>query len=91
MKKRYVIPGLYGNNEIIDPTIEIVGYKNGNPAVLDIDFPTKKYSVEIRLIVPGATLAHVLTNVQAESLNFDAQANKMMSQVIAALDQQYLI
>ena len=88
---KYLIPFLNNNIEIIDPTIEIKGLNVGNPKILDIDFVTLKYSVDIKLITNNATFGMALENIQAESLDFNNEGAKMPMQVLTALNNQFLI
>lgn len=88
---KYKFSWLNSGLEITDPTIEIVGLNVGNPNILDIDFITLKYSVEIILITESVRLRVHLENIQAESLDFNNEGAKMPSQVLTALNAQYAI
>ena len=49
------------------------------------------YSVEIKLITETSKFGMILENVQAESLNFNAESSKMSEQVLTSLNEQYLV
>lgn len=87
----YKIETLNNNLEIIDPIIEVVGLVNGNPKITNIDFLTLMYSVEIKLITESSKFGMILENIQAESLNFNAESSKMNEQVLTALNEQFLV
>jgi len=87
----YRIEWLNNNLEIENPTIEIVGLNVGNPNIIDINFQTKKYSIEILLLITdGAKFGLVLENVQAESLDWTSGQNLPL-QVLTALNEQFAI
>jgi hypothetical protein len=78
----------FENLEIENPTIEIVGLNVGNPNISKIDFKTKKYSIEILLIIPDAKFGLTLENVQSESLDWTGGDN-LPQQVLDALNKQF--
>jgi len=86
---KYIIQHLNGETEITPTEIEIVGLNIGNPNISNIEFQTKKYSIEIKLITEGCTFGLLLDNVQAESMNFNEEGGKIQNQVLTALNEQY--
>lgn len=88
---KYKIEWLNNNLEIENPTIEIVGLMQGNPNIIDIDFITLLYSVDIILTTDSAKFGMTLENVKAESLNFNNEGSKMPQQVLTALNEQFAI
>lgn len=88
---KYKIEWLNNNLEIENPTIDIVGLMQGNPNIIDIDFITLLYSVDIILTTDSAKFGMTLENVKAESLNFNNEGAKMPLQVLTALNEQYAV
>lgn len=86
----YKINWLNNNLEIKNPTIEIVGLAEGNPNISNIDFVTKKYSIEILLKTENATFGMTLNDVQAESLDWTTGQNLPL-QVLTALNEQFSV
>lgn len=86
----YLITGLNTDLEIINPTIEIVGLADGNPKITNIDFPTKKYNIDIILMTENARFGMNLTNVQAVSLDW-ASGQDLPLQVLTALNEQFAV
>ena len=86
----YKINWLNNNLEIKNPTIEIVGLADGNPNISNIDFVTKKYSIEILLKTENATFGMTLNDVQAESLDWTTGQNLPL-QVLTALNEQFSV
>lgn len=84
----YVIPNLNGQTEIKNPTIEIVNLDIGNPNISNINFQTKKHSIEIHLVTPRCTYGLLLDNVQAESLDWTS-GQDLPAQVLIALNEQF--
>ncbi len=84
----YKIEWLNNNLEITNPTIEIVGLNVGNPNISNIDFITKKYSIEIILLTPKSKFGLTLKNVQANTLDWTDGQN-LPQQVLDALNEQF--
>lgn len=84
----YIFENLNNGLEIINPTIEIVGIDKGNPKISNIDFQTKKYSVDIVLSNSGSRFGLTLNNVQASSLDWTSGQNLPL-QVLTALNEQF--
>ena len=81
----------FNSLEIENPAIDVVGLAESNPNIIDINFITLKYSVEINLITQSAKFGLILENVQAESLDFNNEGAKMPAQVLAALNEQFAV
>ena len=80
---KYQIPNLNEGGFIENPTIEIVGLSVGNPRITDMDFPTLKYAVDVRLYSVGYYDFIInLTNVTAESWDLASQGANMPQQVL---------
>jgi len=86
----YKIEWLNNNLEIINPNIEIVGLNVENPKISNINFKTKKYSIDILLITDNAKFGMTLENVQATSLDW-ASGQDLHLQVLTALNEQFSI
>lgn len=69
------------NIEIVDPELTIVGLAEGNPRIPFIDFPIKKYSVNIILKTDTAKFGLLLEGVQSVSLNWEDGSNDITAQV----------
>lgn len=77
--------------DIENPELEIIGLSSGNPQITYIDFPTKKYNVDISLFNSSTRLYNLnLKGVQSISLNWEDGSNDITAQVWDRLND-YLV
>jgi len=92
----YKFDWLNNGLEIVNPDLEIVGLKGGNPSIHNINFITLKYHADIILTVKDAEgkittkFGLRLENIQAESLNWES-GQDLPEQVLTALNSQFSV
>ncbi len=86
---KYIIPKLNGQDEITNPTIEIIGLDTRSPRLhANPDFVNNIIGLDIYLIMPNCRYFLPLKDIHVESMVLTDGA-LLMNQVLTALNEQF--